>query len=77
MINDKLDITSLKNAVQALRKSIDVYEKNRDEDIDLSDTLRSGVIQTYDGIVAEGILKTAIKFLPYANDFITRLEQRL
>jgi nucleotidyltransferase substrate binding protein (TIGR01987 family) len=139
MSEDKLDITSLKNAVQALRKSIDVYEKNSDADIDLSDTLRSGVIQNfevayelswkfikrwleinisadivtgvtrkefyriayenllipdveawwnfhegrnktshiYDGIVADDVLDTAMKFLPYANDFITRLEQRL
>jgi nucleotidyltransferase substrate binding protein (TIGR01987 family) len=139
MSEDKLDITSLKNAVQALRKSIDVYEKNRDADVDLSNTLRSGVIQnfevayelswkfmrrwleanissdivmgvtrkefyriaaenllipdveiwwnfhegrnktshTYDSIVADDVLDTAMKFLPYANDFITRLEQRL
>jgi hypothetical protein len=32
MSKDKLDITSLKSAVQALRKSIDVYEKNCDTD---------------------------------------------
>ncbi|MDR3338183.1 MAG: nucleotidyltransferase substrate binding protein [Treponema sp.] len=48
MTNGKLDITSLKNAVQALQKSIDVYEKNGDDDIDLSDTLRSGVIQNFE-----------------------------
>jgi nucleotidyltransferase substrate binding protein (TIGR01987 family) len=139
MSEDKLDITSLKNAVHALRTGIEVYEKNRSGDTDLLDTLRSGVIQnfevayelswkfmrrwleanissdivigvnrkefyrvaaenllisdvetwwnfhegrnktshTYDGAVAEDILETAMKFLPHANDFITRLEQRL
>jgi nucleotidyltransferase substrate binding protein (TIGR01987 family) len=144
IINDKLDISSLKNAAEALRKSIDVYNKNRNDDTDLLDTLRSGVIQNfevayelswkfmkrwleknirpdivtgvtrkefyriaaenilisdveiwwvfhegrnntshiYDGsvagrIVAGDVLDTAMKFLPYLNDFITRLEQGL
>jgi nucleotidyltransferase substrate binding protein (TIGR01987 family) len=125
--------------VEVLRKSIAVYNKNRNDDIDLLDTLRSGVIQNfevsyelswkfmkrwleknimpdivtgvtrkefyriaaenilisdveiwwtfhegrnktshiYDGIVAEDVLDTAMKFLSYVNDFISRLEQRL
>ncbi|MDR0632206.1 MAG: nucleotidyltransferase substrate binding protein [Holosporaceae bacterium] len=137
MIENKLDITSLKNAIEALRKSIDVYKKNCTEDIDLSESLRSGVIQnfevayelswkfmkrwleinispdiilgvtrkefyriaaenslitdvekwwdfhkvrnrtshTYDGIVAEDILKTAFEFLPHAKDFVSRMER--
>jgi nucleotidyltransferase substrate binding protein (TIGR01987 family) len=48
MSEDKLDITSLKNAIRVLGKSIDVYEKNRDGDTDLLDTLRSGVIQNFE-----------------------------
>jgi nucleotidyltransferase substrate binding protein (TIGR01987 family) len=139
MTHDKLDISSLKNAVQALQTSIDVYKKNCDADMDLADTLRSGVIQNfevayelswkfmkrwleknvspdivmgvtrkefyriavenllisevelwwsfhegrnktshiYDGIVAEDVLDIALKFLPHANDFVTKLERRL
>jgi nucleotidyltransferase substrate binding protein (TIGR01987 family) len=139
MTHDKLDISSLKNAVQALQTSIDVYKKNCDADMDLADTLRSGVIQNfevayelswkfmkrwletnispdivmgvtrkefyriavenlligevelwwsfhegrnktshiYDGIVAGDVLDIAIQFLPHANDFVAKLEQRL
>ena len=48
MRENNLDITSLKNAVEALRKSIDVYKENCNRDIDLSESLRSGVIQNFE-----------------------------
>jgi nucleotidyltransferase substrate binding protein (TIGR01987 family) len=138
-MNGKLDITALKNAVTALRKSINVYKENHDKDIDLSDALRSGVIQNfevvyelswkfmkrwleinvspdivlgvtrkefyriaaenlliadvtkwwdfhearnktshiYDCMLAVDVLDTAMEFLPYANDFLGSLEQKI
>jgi nucleotidyltransferase substrate binding protein (TIGR01987 family) len=59
---DKLDITSLKNAVQALRKSIDVYEKNYGADIDLLEVLRAGVIHNFK-IAYETTYKTMKRWL--------------
>jgi hypothetical protein len=47
MNEDRPDITSLKNAVLALQKSIAVYEKYCDTDIDLSEVLCAGVIHNF------------------------------
>jgi len=44
-----LDITSLKNSIDALEKSIAVYGENSSGgDIDLKNTLRSGIIQNFE-----------------------------
>jgi nucleotidyltransferase substrate binding protein (TIGR01987 family) len=49
MEQDKLDITGLKNAINALQTSIDTWHKySANKDIGLSESLRSGIIQNFE-----------------------------
>jgi nucleotidyltransferase substrate binding protein (TIGR01987 family) len=48
MNESKLDMSSLKNAVNALQKSIAAYDKFGADNNELFETLRSGVIQNYE-----------------------------
>ncbi|GHU60725.1 hypothetical protein FACS189445_0850 [Spirochaetia bacterium] len=48
IMNTKLDLSSLEGAIKALQTSIEVYHKFDKDDVDLSESLRSGVIQNFE-----------------------------
>ena len=74
----QLDITALRDAVAALERALRVYERARDYDADVFETLRAGVIQNFEVAyeVAWKMMKRwlSINISPTLFDGITKKE---